>query len=247
MKTIGMIGGMSWESSQIYYQRANQLIKEKLGGLHSAKVILLSVDFAEIAALQSTGQWDTAGEIMAHAAYSLQLAGADLIILCTNTMHKLTAEIEEKIDIPFLHIADATADAIKKAGIKKVALLGTKFTMEQDFYRGRLSSLHQLEVITPNEAGRNRVHEIIYQELCQGIINESSRQEYIAIIQQLIKLGAEGVILGCTEIAMLIQQQNVEIPIFDTTELHIRYAIQAACTEDVTLFWNKNEYKTKYT
>ncbi len=229
MKTIGMIGGMSWESSQIYYQRANQLIKEKLGGLHSAKVILLSVDFAEIAALQSTGQWDKAGEIMAQAAYSLQLAGADLIILCTNTMHKLAAEIEAKIQIPFLHIADATAAAIKTAGIKKIALLGTKFTMEQDFYCGRLSKLHQLEVITPEEAGRNRVHDIIYQELCQGIVKESSRQEYIAIINQLIEQGAEGVILGCTEITMLIKQQDVDIPIFDTTELHIRHAIHTAC------------------
>lgn len=234
MKTIGMIGGMSWESSQIYYQRANQLIKEKLGGLHSAKVILLSVDFAEIADLQSTGQWETAGEIMAHAAYSLQLAGADLIILCTNTMHKLTAEIEAKIQIPFLHIADATADAIKTAGIKKVALLGTKFTMEQDFYRGRLANLHQLEVIVPDEAGRNRVHEIIYQELCQGTVKESSRQEYIAIINQLIEQGAEGVILGCTEITMLINQQDVDITIFDTTELHIRYAINTACAEHST-------------
>jgi len=229
MKTIGMIGGMSWESSQIYYQRANQLIKEKLGGLHSAKVILLSVDFAEIAALQSTGQWDKAEKIMAQAAYSLQLAGADLIILCTNTMHKLAAEIEAKIQIPFLHIADATAAAIKTASLKKIALLGTKFTMEQDFYRGRLSSLHQLEVITPNEAGRNRVHDIIYQELCHGLVKESSKQEYIAIINQLIEQGAEGVIMGCTEITMLIQQQNVDIPIFDTTELHIRYAIHAAC------------------
>ncbi|MEJ2794250.1 aspartate/glutamate racemase family protein [Iodobacter sp. LRB] len=229
MKTIGMIGGMSWESSQIYYQRANQLIKEKLGGLHSAKVILLSVDFAEIASLQSAGQWDKAGEIMAQAAYSLQLADADLIILCTNTMHKLAAAIEAKIQIPFLHIADATAAAIKTAGLKKIALLGTKFTMEQDFYRGRLSRLHQLEVITPNEAGRNRVHDIIYQELCHGLVKESSKQEYIAIINQLIEQGAEGVILGCTEITMLIKQQDVDIPIFDTTELHIRYAIHTAC------------------
>ncbi|AZN37919.1 aspartate/glutamate racemase family protein [Iodobacter ciconiae] len=231
MKTIGMIGGMSWESSQIYYQRANQLIKEKLGGLHSAKAILLSVDFAEIAALQSTGQWDKAGEIMAQSAYSLQLAGADLIILCTNTMHKLAAEIEAKIQIPFLHIADATAAEIKKAGIKKVALLGTKFTMEHDFYRGRLTSQHQLEVITPREAVRNRVHEIIYQELCQGIIKESSRQEYMTIINQLTEQGAEGIILGCTEITMLIKQQDMDIPLFDTTELHIRFAIDAACTD----------------
>ena len=231
MKTIGMIGGMSWESSQIYYQRANQLVKEKLGGLHSAKVILLSVDFAEIADLQSSGQWEKAGEIMAQAAYSLQLAGADLIILCTNTMHKLSAEIEAKIQIPFLHIADATATAIKTAGLKKIALLGTKFTMEQDFYRGRLVDQHQLEVLTPDEADRNKVHEIIYQELCRGIIKDTSREEYIAIINQLIERGAEGVILGCTEITMLIQQQNVTIPIFDTTELHVRYAVNTACAE----------------
>jgi aspartate racemase len=231
MKTIGMIGGMSWESSQIYYQRANQLVKEKLGGLHSAKVILLSVDFAEIAELQSSGQWEKAGEIMAQAAYSLQLAGADLIILCTNTMHKLSAEIEAKIQIPFLHIADATATAIKTAGLKKIALLGTKFTMEQDFYRGRLVDQHQLEVLTPDEADRNKVHEIIYQELCRGIIKDTSREEYIAIINQLIERGAEGVILGCTEITMLIQQQNVTIPIFDTTELHVRYAVNTACAE----------------
>ena len=231
MKTIGMIGGMSWESSQIYYQRANQLVKEKLGGLHSAKVILLSVDFAEIADLQSSGQWEKAGEIMAQAAYSLQLAGADLIILCTNTMHKLSAEIEAKIQIPFLHIADATATAIKTAGLKKIALLGTKFTMEQGFYRGRLVDQHQLEVLTPDEADRNKVHEIIYQELCRGIIKDTSREEYIAIINQLIERGAEGVILGCTEITMLIQQQNVTIPIFDTTELHVRYAVNTACAE----------------
>ena len=231
MKTIGMIGGMSWESSQIYYQRANQLVKEKLGGLHSAKVILLSVDFAEIADLQSSGQWEKAGEIMAQAAYSLQLAGADLIILCTNTMHKLSAEIEAKIQIPFLHIADATATAIKTAGLKKIALLGTKFTMEQDFYCGRLVDQHQLEVLTPDEADRNKVHEIIYQELCRGIIKDTSREEYIAIINQLIERGAEGVILGCTEITMLIQQQNVTIPIFDTTELHVRYAVNTACAE----------------
>jgi aspartate racemase len=228
MKTIGMIGGMSWESSQIYYQRTNQLIKERLGGLHSAKIIMLSVDFAEIEVLQRTGQWDKAGQIMAQSAYSLQLAGADFIILCTNTMHKLATEIEAKIQIPFLHIADATATAIKKTDAKKIALLGTKFTMEQNFYRDRLAKQHQLEVITPSAAGRNRVHEIIYQELCQGIVKESSKQEYITIINQLIRQGAEGVILGCTEITMLLNQRDIEIPLFDTTELHIRFAIDAA-------------------
>jgi aspartate racemase len=228
MKTIGMIGGMSWESSQIYYQGANQLVRARLGGLHSAKIILYSVDFAEIADLQSAGLWQQAGDRMAQAAVTLESAGADFIVLCSNTMHKLTPAIEAKIHIPLLHIADATAMAIKAAGLRKVALLGTQFTMEQDFYRGRLQDVHQLEVVIPEADRRRQIHHIIYQELCVGIVSDSSRQIYQSIIAELQQQGAEGVILGCTEIGLLIQPCHVGIPVFDTTELHIRSAVQAA-------------------
>ncbi|OBZ17588.1 aspartate/glutamate racemase family protein [Bacillus sp. FJAT-26390] len=232
MRTIGLIGGMSWESSLLYYQIINQSVKEKLGGHHSAKSILLSVDFQEIIDLQHQGNWDEATKIMIDSAQKLEAAGADLIVICTNTMHKMAKEVEESVSIPLLHIADATATEIVKAGIKKVALLGTAFTMEQDFYKGRLAEKFELEVIVPNASDRKIVHDIIYQELCLGIINDESRKAYLKIIDGLNKQGAEAVILGCTEITLLIAQDDCSIPIYDTTRLHAESAVDYALKEN---------------
>ncbi|WP_053376413.1 aspartate/glutamate racemase family protein [Paenibacillus sp. FJAT-27812] len=232
MRTIGLIGGMSWESSLLYYQIINQSVKEKLGGHHSAKSILLSVDFQEIIDLQHQGNWNEATKIMIDSAQKLEAAGADLIVICTNTMHKMAKEVEESVSIPLLHIADATATEIVKAGIKKVALLGTAFTMEQDFYKGRLAEKFELEVIVPNASDRKIVHDIIYQELCLGIINDESRKAYLKIIDGLNKQGAEAVILGCTEITLLIAQDDCSIPIYDTTRLHAESAVDYALKEN---------------
>ncbi|WP_312112146.1 aspartate/glutamate racemase family protein [Brevibacillus reuszeri] len=232
MKTIGLIGGMSWESSLVYYRLLNEEVKARLGGLHSAKCVLYSVDFAEIERLQREARWEEAGQAMAKAARSLEAAGADLIVLCTNTMHKLTSSIEEATKLPFLHIADATAAAILEKGHKRVALLATRFTMEQDFYTGRLRDVHGLEVLLPNEEERNSVHEIIYHELCVGVIREESKQRYVQIIERLVEQGAEVVILGCTEIGLLISAEDSPVPVFDTTAIHARIAVEAALEDE---------------
>ncbi|GEB34656.1 MULTISPECIES: aspartate/glutamate racemase family protein [Brevibacillus] len=228
MKKIGLIGGMSWESSHVYYRLINEAVKERLGGLHSAKSIMYSVDFAEIADMQSDGRWDEAGEQMAEAARSLEAAGADLIVLCTNTMHKLASYIEDATKLPFLHIADAAGKAITVQGIKRVALLATRFTMEESFYTDRLRELHGIEVLIPDEQERKIVHDVIYQELCRGIIREESKSEYMKIINRLISEGAEGVILGCTEVGLLISANDCEVPVFDTSLIHAQAAVEAA-------------------
>ncbi|MBP1964115.1 aspartate/glutamate racemase family protein [Paenibacillus aceris] len=228
MKTIGLIGGMSWESSLLYYQIINQRVKEKLGGHHSAKSLMYSVDFHEVKTLQHQGNWDEATKIMIDSAQKLETGGADLIVICTNTMHKMAQEVEESVSIPLLHIADSTAIEIVKDGIKKVALLGTAFTMEQDFYKGRLIERFGLDVIVPNEEERMVIHDIIYQELCLGIIKEESKQSYLKIINGLYQQGAEAIILGCTEITLLISQDDCIIPVYDTTRLHAESAVDFA-------------------
>jgi aspartate racemase len=219
MKTIGLIGGMSWESTVSYYQIINETIKEKLGGLHSAKIILYSVDFAEIEECQSRGDWNKSAIILANAAMHLEQAGADYIVICTNTMHKVAPYIQKKIKIPIIHIAETTAEALKKDNVKKVALLGTKYTMTQDFYKEKIQQ-NGIEVIIPNEKDVETVNDIIYNELCLGIISDEFRREYVRIIDSLKADGAEGVILGCTEIGLLISQEDSSIPIYDTTQIH---------------------------
>ncbi|MGO4183974.1 aspartate/glutamate racemase family protein [Paenibacillus sp. TAF43_2] len=228
MKTMGLIGGMSWESSVLYYQTINQKVKEKLGKLHSAKSIMYSVDFEEIKTLQEQGKWGEATAIMIDCAQKLELAGAEFIIICTNTMHKMAKEVEDAVSIPLLHIADATANEIIKDGIKKVALLGTAFTMEQPFYKGRLSEKFGIDVIIPNESERKMIHDIIYEELCLGIINEQSRESYVKIINRLSEQGAEAIILGCTEITLLISQDNCSVPLYDTARIHAECAVDFA-------------------
>lgn len=228
MKTIGLIGGMSWESSLEYYRIINEQTKLRLGGLHSAKILLYSVDFFEIERLQHSGRWDEATEIMIDAAERLERGGAEFILICTNTMHKMANEVQNAVKIPLLHIADATADKIISAGKKRVALLGTKFTMEQDFYKGRLFDKYGLDVLTPDEDERNRVHRIIYNELCLGNISQNSKESFIEIIGKLVKKGAEAVILGCTEIPLLIQQNDVEVLLLDTTKIHAEAAVDYA-------------------
>ena len=224
MKTLGLMGGMSWESSVPYYQLINQRVKQRLGGLHSARIILYSVDFADVEALQMAGQWDVAGALLAGVAQKLAAAGADALVLCTNTMHKVAPAIEAAVRIPLLHIADPTALAIRQAGFTTVGLLGTRFTMAQDFYRSRLEHQHRLRVLIPPPPERELVHQIIYQELCQGQINAASRQTYLRIIAGLQAQGAQAIILGCTEIAMLVEPQHCAVPLFDTTALHARSA-----------------------
>ena len=228
MKTIGMLGGMSWESTALYYRLINEGINERLGGLHSARIMLVSVDFQEIETLQVAGAWDEAGRVLSQAARSVEKAGADLLVICTNTMHKVAPQIEQAIHIPILHIADATADAIKARGIQKIGLLGTAFTMEQDFYRGRLEEKHGLLVIVPDAPGRERVHRIIYDELCLGLVADGSRREYMRIMEQMAATGAQGIIAGCTEITMLVQQEHAPLPLFDTTALHAQAAVEIA-------------------
>lgn len=228
MKTIGLIGGMSWESTIPYYRYLNEGVKNQLGGLHSAKCILVSVDFHDIERLQQAGDWDAAGELLANAARSLEAAGADCIVLCTNTMHKVAAQIEASVTIPLLHIADATATAIKQAGCNRVGLLGTKFTMEQPFYRERLSEHHGIEVVLPNEAERDSLHQIIYQELCQGIINPESKQALRKMMAGLGWQGVDGIILGCTEIGLLVGKADAAVPLFDTSLIHANAAVDFA-------------------
>jgi len=228
LKTIGLLGGMSWESTVPYYRIINELVGKKLGGLHSARLVLYSVEFQEIEMLQHADRWDETAEILAAAARSLEAAGADFLVICTNTMHKVATEIEQGIAIPLLHIADATAEEIKAAGVKTVGLLGTRFTMEHAFYRGRLEQIHDLEVVVPDEAGRDTVHRIIYEELCLGSVRDDSRAAYRRIIEDLVARGAEAIILGCTEISMLVRPEDSPVPVFDTTEIHARKAVDWA-------------------
>ncbi|GAB3291409.1 aspartate/glutamate racemase family protein [Pseudidiomarina andamanensis] len=227
MKTIGIIGGMSWESTQTYYRLINQKVREQLGGLHSAKVILYSVDFAEIEPLQHAGDWAGTADILAEAAQALETAGADFIVLATNTMHKVSPEIELAVNIPLLHIADATAAALQVDNITTVGLLGTKFTMEQDFYRDRLES-HGICVVVPELRERNRIHEVIFKELCLGKAVPQSKTDYLNIINKLAEYGADAIILGCTEIGLLISQADTKIKLYDTTEIHADQAVKFA-------------------
>jgi aspartate racemase len=228
MKTIGLIGGMSWESSIEYYRIINETTKEKLGGLHSAKSLMVTVDFAEIEKLQHEDRWEEAGQILAKCALDLERGGADFIVLCTNTMHKLADQIIASTHIPFLHIADATAEKIVAAGMTKIGLLGTRFTMEHDFYKGRLIQNFGLEVLTPNEPDREIVHRVIYEELVQGKIVDASREEYKRIMKSLIAEGAQGIILGCTEIELLVKQEDSRVPLFATTSIHAIAAVEYA-------------------
>ncbi|MCH8822488.1 MAG: aspartate/glutamate racemase family protein [Planctomycetes bacterium] len=228
MKTIGLLGGMSWQSTITYYRAINQIVRQKLGGQHSAKVIINSVDFDEIVKLQNDERWDALAEILIDATKSLEHAGADLLVICANTMHKVEPQISKACSIEIVHIADATADTVIKAGIKNIGLIGTKYTMEQEFYKGRLEKNHSLSVIIPNETDRKIVHKVIYDELCYGQVIESSREEFKRIITSLKKEGAEGIILGCTEFGLLIHQDNVDLPIFDTTLIHATSAVETA-------------------
>lgn len=228
MKTIGMIGGMSWESSIEYYRIINETVRAELGGLHSARSIMYSVEFAEIETLQHQDRWDDAAKIMIAAARSIENGGADFGIICTNTMHKLYDIVQQNIRIPMLHIADATAEAIQAKGIKKIALLGTRFTMVENFYKGRLVDKYGLDVIIPLPEDMEIVHHVIYDELCAGIINPDSKQKYADIIQRLAVEGAEGIILGCTEIGLLVKQDDSSVPLFDTTKIHAKAAVKYA-------------------
>lgn len=228
MKTIGLIGGMSWESSLEYYRIINKTVKAKLGGYHSAKSIMYSVDFGEIEKLQHQGRWEELTQIMIEAGQRVERAGADLVLLCTNTMHKMADDVQKNISIPLLHIADTTAERIKDRGLKKVGLLGTRFTMEQNFYKGRFTEKHGIEVIVPAEHDREIVHRVIFNELVLGTINQSSRIMFKAIINNLVTNGAEGIILGCTEIPLLIKQEDSEVPLFDTTTIHAQSAVALA-------------------
>lgn len=231
MKTIGLIGGMSWESSAEYYQILNHLTKQELGGMHSCKCIMYSVNFSDIEVLQHKGQWKELKAIIIDIAKKLEKAGAEFIIICTNTMHMMANEVQSSISIPLLHIADATGEQIKLKRLKKVGLLGTRFTMEQDFYKGWIFEKHGIEIIVPSEVDQVTIHNIIYNELVQGMITEESKNKYIEIIQRLIENGAEGIVLGCTEIPMLIKQDDIDVPIFDTTAIHAKSAIEFALKE----------------
>lgn len=225
MKTVGLLGGMSWESTVGYYRAINEGVKEQLGGLHSAKIAMYSVDFAPIETRQHAGDWDGTADILIDAALNVQSAGADFLLICTNTMHKVAPQIEAAIDIPILHIADATAEVLCDQGIKTVGLLGTGFTMEQDFYKGRLSEQYGLHVLVPDQPDREIVHRVIYDELCLGKVDPHSKAEYLRIIQQLADKGAEAVILGCTEIGMLVQQDDTDVRLLDTTAIHAQKAV----------------------
>jgi aspartate racemase len=228
MKTIGLLGGMSWESTALYYKQINEEIKNKLGSLHSAKVVIYSVDFDEIEKLQHSGEWDKTADILATAAQNIEKASADFLLICTNTMHKVVPQIQTKINIPIVHIADATAKVLQKETIKKVGLLGTAFTMREDFYKNRISENFDIEVLVPNEEDIKIIHKIIYEELCLGIVKEESRKEYLKIIDKLVANGAEGIILGCTEICMLISSKDTDVKLYDTTKIHAIEAVNLA-------------------
>lgn len=228
MKTIGLLGGMSWESTVSYYQAINQGVKKELGGLHSAKICLYSVNFDEIEKLQHQGDWQQTAVILSKAAQSIEAGGADFLLICTNTMHKVAEDIQHSISIPILHIADATAQKLLEDGISKVGLLGTRFTMEQDFYKGRLTEKFGLQVVVPNDIDQTIIHDVIYNELCLGNVKDSSREDYLKIVDKLHAQGAQAIILGCTEIALLIQQKHTQIKLYDTTEIHSASAIEMA-------------------
>ncbi len=222
-----MLGGMSWESSAQYYRLANELTRQRSGGLHSARCLLHSVDFAEIDHLQAEGRWDDAGELLARAAQGLEAGGAELLLICTNTMHKVADQVQAAVSIPLVHLGDATAEAVRAAGVLTVGLLATAYTMEQDFYRHRLES-HGLEVLVPHASDRAEVHRIIYEELCVGVVREQSRRTYVEVIERLVTAGAEGVILGCTEIELLIGPADARVPVFATTRIHVEAALALA-------------------
>ncbi len=232
MRTIGMIGGMSWESTLEYYRIVNEEVKKKLGGFHSAKCFLYSVDFEEVERLQHQGQWGLLTQLMISAARNVERAGADFLLICTNTMHRMADEVQSAIHIPLLHIVDVTAEAIKAKGQIRVGLLGTKFTMEQDFYKGRLQDKYGLEVLIPSEEERQIIHDILYSELCLGKVKELSKNKFKAIIHNLIEKGAQGVILGCTEIPLIVNQKDYKIPLYDTTALHAQAAVEYAIRHD---------------
>jgi aspartate racemase len=227
MKTIGLIGGMSWESTQLYYRLINQKVRDELGGLHSARLVLYSVDFAEIEALQHQGDWQATAQILGSAGRALESAGADFLVLCTNTMHKVAPQIVRSVNIPLLHIADATASVLKKDGITCVGLLGTRFTMEESFYCDRLRK-HDIQIVVPDAHQREGIHTVIYSELCRGHIKPESKAFYLEVVTSLATRGAQGVILGCTEIGLLVQGSDTEIQLYDTTEIHAHQAVQLA-------------------
>lgn len=231
MKVIGLIGGMSWESTVEYYRVINESVKERLGGLHSAKCVLYSVDFAEVGELQRRGQWPQAAQLLVGAAQSVEKAGADFVLICTNTMHKLADTVQAGIGIPLLHIADATAEKVQQAGLQRVGLLGTRFTMEEDFYRSRLANQFGLEVMIPDTKDRETVHRIIYEELCVGAVRPESRAQIAGIMSRLVEMGAEGIILGCTELGLLVGPEDCRVPLFDTTRVHALAAVEEALKE----------------
>jgi len=228
MKTIGMLGGMSWESTASYYKAINEGVRDGLGGLHSAKICMYSVDFDEIEKLQHQGDWQATAEILSQAACSIESGGADFLLICTNTMHKVAPEIEAAISIPLLHIADATAERLKANNVKRVGLLGTRFTMEEDFYKGRLTNIYNIDVVVPESDDMDIIHNVIYSELCLGKISDHSLLKYLTIIDSLRDKGAEAVILGCTEISLLVQQKHTAVPLYDTTEIHASFAVKQA-------------------
>jgi len=231
MKTIGLLGGMSWESTRSYYTAINRGVKEQLGGLHCAQIAMYSVDFAQIEKLQHAGDWPQTAQILAQSAKRIEAAGADFLLICTNTMHKVAPQIQAQLNIPILHIADATARLLQADGMTKVGLLGTAFTMEQDFYKGRLSEQFNIEVLVPDAQQRKLVHDVIYSELCLGELKEESREAYLDIVDDLFKRGAQAVILGCTEIALLIDQTHTKVPLYDTTKIHANAAVHAALAD----------------
>jgi aspartate racemase len=236
MKTIGLLGGMSWESTLNYYRMINEGVKNALGGLHSAKIALYSVDFAPIEALQHAGDWEETAKILAGAARAVEAAGANFLLIGTNTMHKVAPQIEKAVQIPLLHIADATAQILVAEGIEKVGLLGTRFTMEETFYKGRLANTHGIQVLVPEECDRDTVHNVIYRELCMSIIDSDSRTEYLRIIEHLSTRGAQAIILGCTEIGMLVSQTDTDVRLLDTTEIHAQKAVDYALAVESTEF-----------
>lgn len=228
MKTIGLLGGMSWESTALYYKLINEEVKKQLGSLHSAKIVLYSVDFDEIEKLQHQNKWEQTADILSNASKNIQNAGADFLVICTNTMHKVAPIIQKNIKIPILHIARATAQELENKGVKKVGLLGTAFTMKEDFYKKEIENNFDIEIIIPNEDDIKIIHKIIYDELCLGVINESSKKEYLRIINSLVEVGAQGVILGCTEIGMLVKQEDTNVSLFDTTLIHALECVKMA-------------------
>lgn len=233
MKTIGLLGGMSWESTLTYYKAINEGVKQRLGGLHSAEIVLYSVEFDRIERLQRSGDWTAAADILARAARRIEAGGADFLLICTNTMHKVADRIAASVTIPLLHIADATAEKLSQDGVRRVGLLGTAFTMEQDFYKGRLADAYGLDVLVPDAPDRRRVHDIIFQELCLGVCNASSKASFLTIVDKLAQKGAQGVILGCTEIGMLIGQSDAPVPLYDTAAIHAAKAVETALSDTI--------------